>query len=92
MNERTFKRFLPDGRSVQLIAQLFNWLLVINAPEPFGSEGYEAGWEFLEFTPASEAFLNWDPMKEAEPKGWYRQVGTGRRRPNGDPALEYVRR
>lgn len=27
-----------------------------------------------------------------EPHGWMRHPSSGRRRPNGDPALEYVRR
>lgn len=30
----------------------------------------------------------WDGT--GEPQGWYRNVETGRRRPGGDPAQEYI--
>jgi hypothetical protein len=36
------------------------------------------------------AFVNWDPLTEIEPTGWHRHRKTGRRRPDSDPALEYI--
>jgi hypothetical protein len=37
------------------------------------------------------ASLNaWNPEVDAEPPGWFRCPTTGRRRPGGDPAKEYI--
>jgi hypothetical protein len=36
------------------------------------------------------AFATWNPLTEAEPSGWYRHRASGRRRPGGDPAQEYL--
>jgi len=38
---------------------------------------------------AVEALLLWDGY--GEPKGWFRDPDTGRRRPGGDAAREYIR-
>lgn len=43
-------------------------------------EQVDAGWR---------AALGWDGG--GEPGGWYRHVQSGRRRPDGDPAKEFVR-
>lgn len=34
------------------------------------------------------AFATWDGT--GDPDGWIRHLGTGRRRPGGDPSKEYV--
>jgi hypothetical protein len=39
---------------------------------------------------AVAAYRTWDPEIDAEPSGWYRNRRTGRRRPGGDPAKEYI--
>jgi hypothetical protein len=39
---------------------------------------------------ALEALDAWDPATEPDPSGWHRDPHTGRRRPGGDPAAEYV--
>jgi hypothetical protein len=44
-------------------------------------EQLDAGWR---------AALGWDG--KGEPEGWYRHPQSGRRRPDGDPAKEFVRR
>jgi hypothetical protein len=36
------------------------------------------------------ALNEWNPLTEKEPKGWFRHPRTGRRRPGGDPAKEYI--
>lgn len=33
---------------------------------------------------------SWDPETEPEPSGWIRNINTGRRRVDGDPAKEYL--
>lgn len=43
-------------------------------------EQSDAGWR---------AALGWDG--QGEPEGWYRHVQSGRRRPEGDPAREFIR-
>jgi len=32
----------------------------------------------------------WKPEVDPEPVGWHRETRTARRRPNGDPAQEYI--
>jgi hypothetical protein len=32
----------------------------------------------------------WNPDETLEPEGWFRNPQTGRRRPDGDAAREYV--
>lgn len=35
--------------------------------------------------------LEWEPATgEEDPPGWFREAGSGRRRPDGDAAREYV--
>lgn len=34
--------------------------------------------------------ISFDPDEMPEPAGWFRHVGTGRRRPDGDPTKEYI--
>lgn len=36
------------------------------------------------------AALAWDGEEDTEPDGWIKEVGTGRRRPEGDATREYV--
>jgi hypothetical protein len=32
----------------------------------------------------------WDPLAQKEPEGWMRHPQSGRRRPGGNAALEYI--
>jgi hypothetical protein len=36
------------------------------------------------------AAITWDGAEDTEPEGWIKEVGTGRRRPDGDASREYV--
>ncbi len=36
------------------------------------------------------ALNEWNPTSELEPRGWFRNPRTGRRRTDGDPSLEYI--
>jgi len=46
-------------------------------------------WQYQSRDAALVALAAWDG--EGEPEGWYRHPATGRRRPGGDPAQEFVR-
>ena len=48
-------------------------------------------WEFDDPGAAVVECALWDPRDEAEPHGWSRHPGTGRRRPGGDPGREFIR-
>ncbi len=39
---------------------------------------------------AIEALWAWNPDFQDEPSGWKRHYATGRRRPGGDPAKEFI--
>ncbi len=49
---------------------------------------YSRRWCYQTRQGAFEAMAAWDGL--GEPEGWHRSPETGRRRPNGDPALEYI--
>ncbi len=69
-------RDLPDGRFVGMIKVGFGRFRVIIA------DGRDA---------AVAAPAKWDPVTQSDPEGWFRNPPTGRRRPDGDPAKEFIR-
>jgi hypothetical protein len=82
-------RPLPSGRAVYLMPHSFGGMrLNIGTPGNLwlDDEWHYQGEQWLE---AWRAALGWDG--EGEPEGWYRHPETGRRRPGGDPAKEFVR-
>ena len=50
--------------------------------------GYADRWCYHSLAAAAEALLLWDG--HGEPYGWHRHPPSGRRRPDGDAAMEYV--
>lgn len=90
LNERgaLTTRVLEDGRVIDLWQQLFN--LKITISRDIDDDGWSDAWEYEELGAAIVAFTTWDPTTAPEPTGWYRNVASGRRRPGGDPAKEYV--
>jgi len=79
---------LPDGREVSVIPMTFNKARIVVGPP--GSPFLDDGWCYASVDHAKAALLGWDPLKDREPSGWFRNPKTGRRRPDGDPAKEYV--
>lgn len=50
--------------------------------------GYRDRWCFHDLRTAVAAYAAWDG--EGEPQGWHRHPDSGRRRPDGDAAREYL--
>lgn len=51
---------------------------------------FDEEWMFKTVEQAVEAFHKWDG--DGEPEGWIRHTPSNRRRPDGDPSKETVRR
>lgn len=82
-------RLLGDGRAVYLMQWSYGGVTV--AIGTAGDQVFDDQWNY-QFEQASagwRAALGWDG--EGEPEGWYRHPHSGRRRPDGDPAKEFVR-
>lgn len=62
----------------------------IGSPDYFDG-GYDEVWDFPGVEAALLALETWNPEEEAEPSGWHRHHMTGRYRPDGDKAKEYVK-
>lgn len=82
-----YARVLADGRMLHLLRWSGSGLqLSVGMNDGvylktwnYEAQAYEAGWI---------AAIGWDG--KGEPEGWYRGPG-GRRRPDGDPAKEFIR-
>jgi hypothetical protein len=77
-----------DGRSVS-ISPIGAGQAVLGIGPP-GLGVYDNCWYYETPREAVLALELWDPRTEPEPKGWWRNPSTGRRRPGGDPAKEYI--
>jgi hypothetical protein len=81
-------RELDGGHVVWLASRIFTWALVVG---PDGDGGFDKHWCYATREDALRSALEWDGRHpDTEPTGWIRDPYTGRRRPDGDPALEYV--
>lgn len=78
----------PDGRWVDLTNQIFNMRISIG---PANSQTYTEFYCYRDRFHAMNAFLLLRHDPTTEPTGWVRHVPSARRRPDGDPAKEYVR-
>lgn len=78
------KRELPDGRVLYLEPMLWGNLSLCLAPDRWNLER----WCFHDHDAAWRAVLGWNGV--GDPEGWYRHPATGRRRPDGTPASEYI--
>ncbi len=76
---------LGDGRYIHVVPMTFGKArLNVGHQDHF----YDDGWCYASPIAALMAAVAWDG--EGEPDGWHRHVTSGRRRPDGDPAREYV--
>ena len=80
----------PNGRVAYVYETLFNGgLLCLRNADP-ELDTHDDEWQYDTFAQALAALELWDG--EGEPRGWIRNPRTARRRPDGDPEREYVRR
>ena len=84
-----YRRDLGDGRAVWIYRMIYTWAVCIGT---IGDREYDDRWCYMTLNDARAAMDIWDPLTQPEPTGWHRHPGSGRRRPDGDPAREEVRR
>lgn len=83
-------RTLDDGRVLDVSPLMWGMAqLGVILPEDAGLHIYSDVWHYETVYGAALALQNWDGA--GEPSGWHRHPATGRRRPGGDPAKEFVR-
>lgn len=81
-------RPLPGERWAALEQFLYSHAIIVGQ---IGDRvGYSDRWCYRDRATALAALDAWDGRPGSEPDGWHRQPGTGRRRPNGDAAREYI--
>lgn len=78
------------GQYVAVIPMIFTVALV--AGHVGDDSGYEDRWCFSGAAAAIAGAVQWHASTEVEPSGWHRHPPSGRRRPDGDPAREFVAR
>jgi hypothetical protein len=80
-------RVTPDGRELVLlpISRGITQLSITSRREGW----YDDSWQYDRLDWAWDALVSWDG--KGEPERWFRHPATGRRRPGGDPAAEFVR-
>lgn len=83
-----------------LARELDGGVLIVVYPMAFGNgrvclgtledrSGFDDAWCYATCEQAIEAAAIWDGAGDP-PVGWHRHIRSGRRRPNGDPAKEYI--
>ena len=77
----------PNGRDACLAGYMFTVAIIADLNE----YGHGDRWCYETFDKALAALLEWTERGgEGEPEGWHRHPSTGRRRPGGNAAEEYV--
>ena len=81
------RHVLDDGRVVRL-HKMMGQNTRITLADGEDSEVFTSMYCYHDLKKSVEQALLWDG--NGDPEGWYRHINTGRRRPGGDPAKEYV--
>lgn len=84
---REVKR-LADGRWGALYPLAYTTAIV--AVEHGDTHSVAGRWCYHTAAAARAALAAWDGAPGTEPQGWHRDPFTGRRRTDGNPAMEYV--
>lgn len=79
----------PDGRRVWIVQFAFTAAILIGDPDAWE---YDDRWCYATASLAASHARAWNAEPGTEPTGWHRHPATGRRRLEGDPALEYLMR
>lgn len=81
---------LADGSVIDVVKLLHGYAnIAITKPEDMLFSVYSDVWQYQSLTAALAAHKAWDGV--GEPTGWYRHYASARRRPDGDPAKEFIR-
>ncbi|MFG7180689.1 hypothetical protein ACGYQ5_14270 [Burkholderia pseudomallei] len=73
-----------NGRDAMIMRLMYTHAIIADLTTMY----YGDRWCYHTYADAKAALTAWDG--EGEPSGWHRHPDSGRRRPNGDPAREYV--
>jgi hypothetical protein len=79
----------PDGRRVWVIPFAFTSAIIIGPPDAWS---YDDRWCYATSVLAAMYARTWSAEPSTEPTGWHRHPTTGRRRPGGNPAHQYINR
>jgi len=79
-------KLIGDGIYAAIKPLMYHWTMVVGLVGDRMS--YEDRWCFETRQMAEQGLREWSG--EGEPVGWHRNPRTGRRRPGGNPAKEYV--
>lgn len=77
----------PDGRRVWVTPFMFTAGIVIGEPDALT---YDDRWCYVTVSQAAVWGRRWSAEAGTEPDGWHRHPTSGRRRPDGDAAREYL--
>jgi len=83
-------RLWPDGTCAAIEPMIYTNRIAIAGPLAMAQSLWEDMWCYPKGTAALDALLAWSYPTEKEPTGWIRHPPSGRRRPDGDQAEEYV--
>lgn len=78
----------PSGRDACIASFAFTVAILADMTP----DGYGERWCYATIEQARAALAAWDGAEHSEPRGWHRHPNTGRRRPDGDAAREYIAR
>lgn len=79
---------MTDTYFIDVLPMIYTAAIVITLRSNI--DFYDDRWCYSSIPEALAAAEAWDPTVNSEPAGWHRHPVSGRRRPNGDPTLEYV--
>lgn len=83
-------RRVEDDRYVGVRPLMFTWAVVAGSTHERLVCNPALRWCYSGAPAATAAAAVWDGAPGTEPIGWHRHPASGRRRPDGDPALEHV--
>lgn len=77
----------PDGRRIWVVQLAFTAAIIIGPPDAWE---YDDRWCYATADLAAKNAHDWTAEPGTEPVGWHRHPTSGRRRPDGLPANQYV--
>ncbi len=80
-------KFFPENGTYAAVKRLlFHYTMIFGMIGDFS--GYEKRYCYQTLTGALQGIEKWNGI--GDPEGWHRSPETGRRRPDGDAAKEYI--